>query len=109
MTADTETPIEADVLAALRDSLREQGAHAPHLTPEQQRNLASTMARMLARRIGGSYIGKEAARAARDAAVMRAYYGGLSRDEVIRRFIISRRLFYNILARHLSAKTAIGK
>lgn len=99
MTADTETPIEADVLAALRASLREQGECAPRVTPEQQRNLASAMARMLARRIGGRYVAFVEDRARRDAAVLQAF-NGRNRLEVMRQFGISRALFYNILARH---------
>lgn len=99
MTAETETPIEADVLAALRESLKEQGEHAPRVTPEQQRNMASTMARMLARRIGGRYVAFVEDRARRDAAVLQAFNGS-NRDAVLRQFGISRALFYNILARH---------
>ena len=56
------------------------------------------MARLLARRIGGRYVAFVEDRARRDAAVLEAY-NGRNREEVLARFGISRRLFYNIITR----------
>lgn len=81
--------------AALRNSLAEQGQAAPDITPEQLRALSTSMARLLARRIGGRYVAFVEDRAQRDAAVLEAY-NGRNREEVLARFGISRRLFYNI-------------
>lgn len=99
MTVEIDTPLQQDLRAALRQSLAEQGANAPDLTPQQLRDLATTMARLLARRIGGRYVAFVEDRAQRDAAVLAAY-NGRNRVDVMRRFGISRALFYNILARH---------
>lgn len=60
--------------------------------------LADVVARRLAPRIGGRYVPKRDGRAARDAAVMKAW-NGRNREEVMRQFGISRRLLYSILAR----------
>ena len=84
--------------AALRHSLAEQGQAAPDITPEQLRALSTSMARLLARRIGGRYVAFVEDRARRDAAVLEAY-NGRNREEVLARFSISRRLFYNIITR----------
>lgn len=100
MTAETETtPLQQDLQAALREGLREQGADAPHITAEQLRALSGTMARLLARRIGGRYVAFVEDRARRDAAVLQAW-NGRNRAEVMQRFGISRALFYNILSRN---------
>jgi len=93
------TPLENDVQLALRDGLAEQGENAPALTPEQMRALSSTVARMLARRIGGRYVAFVEDRARRDAAVL-ADFNGRNHGEVMAKHGISRRLLYNILARH---------
>lgn len=60
--------------------------------------LAQVLADRLAPRIGGRYVPKRDARAKRDAAVVAAF-NGRNRDEVMRKFDISRRLLYSILAR----------
>ena len=100
MTAETEpTALQQDMHAALRQSLAEQGAAAPDITPAQLRVLSTTMARLLARRIGGRYVAFVEDRAQRDAAVLDAW-NGRNRAEVMQRFGISRALFYNILSRH---------
>ena len=83
---------------ALRHSLAEQGQAAPDISAEQLRALSITMARLLARRIGGRYVAFVEDRARRDAAVLEAY-NGRNREEVLARFSISRRLFYNIITR----------
>ena len=99
MTVETETtPLQQDMHDALRHSLAELGAAAPRLSAEQLRALSTTMARLLARRIGGRYVAFVEDRARRDAAVLEAY-NGRNREEVLARFSISRRLFYNIITR----------
>ena len=99
MTVETDpTPLQQDMHAALRQSLAEQGQRAPDLTPEQLRALSASMARLLARRIGGRYVAFVEDRAQRDAAVLQAWTGR-NRAEVMQRFGISRALFYNILMR----------
>lgn len=60
--------------------------------------LAVEVARRLGPRIGGRYVPKRDERAARDAAVRRAFTGR-NREEVERQFSISRRLFYAIISR----------
>lgn len=60
--------------------------------------LADVVARRLAPRIGGRYVPKRDGRAARDAAVWKAF-NGRNREDVMRQFGISRRLLYSILAR----------
>lgn len=100
MTVETDpTPLQQDMHAALRNSLAEQGQAAPDITPEQLRALSTSMARLLARRIGGRYVAFVEDRAQRDAAVLQAW-NGRNRAEVMQRFGISRALFYNILSRH---------
>ena len=98
MTVETETtPLQQDLQDALRHSLAEQGQAAPDITPEQLRALSSTMARLLARRIGGRYVAFVEDRARRNAAVLSAW-NGRNREEVMKRFGISRRLFYSIIS-----------
>lgn len=100
MTAETETTtLQQDLQDALRESLAEQGAAAPALSAAQLQAMSTTMARLLARRIGGRYVAFVEDRARRDAAVLEAW-NGRNRAEVMKRFGISRALFYNILARH---------
>lgn len=100
MTVETETtPLQKDLQAALRQGLAEQGLSAPDINPQQLQALATTMARLLARRIGGRYVAFVEDRARRDAAVLAAWDGHSNREEVMKRFGISRALFYNILAR----------
>lgn len=60
--------------------------------------LATLMARQLAPRIGGRYVPKRDERAARDAAVWKAFTGR-NHGDVMKQFDISRRLLYSILAR----------
>lgn len=101
MTVETEsTPLQQDLQDALRHSLAEQGADAPRLSAEQLRALSSGMARLLARRIGGRYVAFVEDRARRDAAVLQARNNGQRRDDIMKRFGISRALYYNILSRH---------
>ena len=96
MTVETETtPLQQDLQDALRHSLAEQGQDAPHISAEQLRAMSSTMARLLAVRMGSRSI---SIREARDAAVFQAF-NGRNRDDVMRHFGISRRLFYNIISR----------
>lgn len=100
MTVETETtPLQQDLQDALRHSLAEQGQAAPDISAEQLRALSTSMARLLARRIGGRYVAFVEDRAQRDAAVLQAW-NGRNRVEVMRQFGISRALFYNILSRH---------
>lgn len=97
MTVETDnTTLQRDLQDALRDGLAEQGADAPHITAEQLRALSSSMARMLALRLHGDRAAS--IRRERDAAVLRAF-NGRNRDDVMARFGISRRLFYNIISR----------
>lgn len=99
MTVETETtPLQQDIHAALRQGLADQGQAAPALNAAQLHALSITMARLLARRIGGRYVAFVEDRARRDAAVLEAY-NGRNREEVLARFGISRRLFYNIITR----------
>lgn len=99
MTVETETtPLQQDLQDALRHSLAEQGQDAPHINAEQLRALSSTMARLLAVRMGSRSTSIREAREARDAAVFQAF-NGRNRDDVMQHFGISRRLFYNIISR----------
>lgn len=98
MTVETETtPLQQDLQDALRHSLAEQGQDAPHISAEQLRALSASMARLLARRIGGRYVAFVEDRARRNAAVLSAW-NGRNREEVMKRFGISRRLFYSIIS-----------
>jgi Mor family transcriptional regulator len=98
LTVETETtPLQQDLQDALRHSLAEQGQDAPSINAEQLRALSSTMARLLARRIGGRYVAFVEDRARRNAAVLSAW-NGRNREEVMKRFGISRRLFYSIIS-----------
>ena len=98
MTVETETtPLQQDLQDALRHSLAEQGQDAPSINAEQLRALSSTMARLLARRIGGRYVAFVEDRAQRNAAVLAAW-NGRNREDVMKRFGISRRLFYSIIS-----------
>lgn len=107
MTVETETTtLQQDLQAALREGLAEQGPGAPELSAAQLQSLSTTMARLLARRIGGRYVAFVEDRARRDAAVLEAF-NGRNRVEVMKRFGISRALFYNILARHCALDRAL--
>jgi Mor family transcriptional regulator len=66
--------------------------------------LAVVGAGRVAPRIGGRYVPKGDARAARDAAVWKAW-NGRNREDVMRQFRISRALLYSILARRPRATT----
>lgn len=73
------------------------------LTEVEAAALAAGLAPLLARRIGGRYVPKvfragSVERDLRDAAVLKKF-NGRNREEVLREFRISRRLFYSILAR----------
>ena len=99
MTVETETTtLQQDLQAALREGLEEQGPGAPELSAAQLQSLSTTMARLLAARMGARFASIREAREARDAAVCQAF-NGRNRDEVMRKFGISRRLFYNITSR----------
>lgn len=71
------------------------------LPPDMARDftdaLATKFARLLHQRIGGSYVKKEALRIARNRDVLAAF-DGRNHTAVMRRFGISRRLLYNIIA-----------
>lgn len=106
MTAETETtPLQQDLQAAMRQGLAEQGPSAPDISQQQLQALSSTMARLLARRIGGRYVAVAEVRANRDAAVLAAF-NGRNREDVMRRFGISRRLFYAIITRTTSRRNS---
>lgn len=95
------TPLQQDIADALRAGLkaaRQEGKRIPSLTEEQHLVVVTTMASMLTRRISGRYVAHVEDRDARDAAVVAAF-NGRNRDDVIKRFGISRRLFYAILTR----------
>ena len=98
MTVETETtPLQQDLQDALRHSLAEQGQDAPSINAEQLRSLSTTMARLLARRIGGRYVAFVEDRARRNATILSAW-NKRNREEVMKRFGISRRLFYSIIS-----------
>lgn len=75
-------------LAVFRDGVRGAEIEA----------LAAEVARRLAPRIGGRYVPKRDARAQRDREVWQAF-NGRNRAEVMKRFRISKALFYNIMSR----------
>lgn len=95
-----------DVLITLVECHRDQTLEGfrEAVPPQVINALASAIAVRLGPRIGGRYVPKGAWRAGsedramRDAAVAMAYTGD-NREEVMRRFGISRRLLYSILAR----------
>lgn len=106
MTAEVDADadsLQADVLAALL-AVRAQGHPLPlHAAPGAADLLAlqawsRAFARNLAPRIGGRYVPKRDARAARDAAVWAAF-NGRNHQAVMKQFGISRRLLYSILSR----------
>lgn len=75
-------------LAVFRDGVRGAEIEA----------LAAEVAHRLAPRIGGRYVPKRDARAQRDREVWQAF-NGRNRAEVMKRFRISKALFYNIMSR----------
>ncbi|MEJ5896348.1 Mor transcription activator family protein [Aquabacterium sp. G14] len=93
--------LRLDVECALREAHREQPAiFGRPLSQQELRDLAVMVAEKLRHRIGGRYVPKMAdreAREARNAAVLKAFNGN-NREQVMREFNISRRLFYCILA-----------
>lgn len=93
--------LHQDVVCVLLECHRERrgdGVFHPEASETALTELAALMARRLGPLIGGRYIPKRDERAARDAAVWRAFNGRNHRD-VTREFGISRRLLYSILAR----------
>ena len=98
MSAEIDTPLQQDIAAALREALAEHAGAAVNITAQQLRALSCALARRLSRRIGGRYVAFVEDRAQRDAAVLAAF-DGRNREAVIRKFGISRRLFYSILSR----------
>lgn len=111
MIAEPETlitPLQQDIDDALRAGLkaaRQEGKRIPSLTEEQHLAVVTTMATMLARRISGRYVAHVEDRDARDAMVVAAF-NGRNRDDVIKKFGISRRLFYAILSRRRAARNS---
>lgn len=85
------------LLQCHRDRLGD-GVFLPDTSHAALKELAVHMARRLGPLIGGRYVPKRDGRAVRDAAVWAAFTGG-NRDEVMRKFKISRALFYSIQAR----------
>lgn len=69
----------------------------PALARDFNAALATKFARLLHQRIGGSYVKKQAFRTARNLEVLAAF-DGRNHRAVMRRFGISRRLLYNIIA-----------
>lgn len=105
---DTEeaASLRGDVLCILVECHRDRhlAVFRDGLNGDAIAALADVVARRLAPRIGGRYVPKGQyrsgwdERAARDAAVWTAW-NGRNREEVMRRFGISRALLYSILAR----------
>lgn len=93
--------LRLDVECALREAHREQPEiFGRPLTPQELRDVAVMVADKLRPRIGGRYVPKTAdreERAVRNAAMLQAFNGN-NREQVMREFNISRRLFYCILA-----------
>lgn len=97
---DDSATLSADVLCILIDCHRDRDLTAmrPDAPSAALKALAEAVARRLAPRIGGRYVPKRDGRAARDAAVWRAF-NGRNHGDVMREFGISRRLLYSILSR----------
>lgn len=89
-----------DVRCVLLECSRDRGlaVFREGLQGPELEALAAEVARRLGPRIGGRYVPKRDDRAARDAAVCKAF-NGRNRAEVMRQFQISRRLFYAIISR----------
>lgn len=98
--ADDGATLSYNVRCILVECHRDLGiaALSSSATMEDLDALATVVARRLAPRIGGRYVPKRDARAARDTAVWAAF-NGRNHAEVMREFGISRRLFYSILSR----------
>lgn len=97
---DETTTLCHDMRCILVEATRDRALSVfrPDAPREALDALADTLARSLAPRIGGRYVPKRDDRAARDAAVLQAFTGR-NHLEVQRKFAISRRLLYSILAR----------
>lgn len=89
--------VSSILIQCYRDSMGE-GVFLPDTTQAALHDLATQVARRLGPLIGGRYVPKRDGRAARDAAVWAAFTGR-NHQEVMREFVISRRLLYSILAR----------
>ena len=74
------------------------GVFLPDATQAALHDLAAQVARRLGPLIGGRYVPKRDERALRDVAVWAAFTGR-NHQEVMREFVISRRLLYSILSR----------
>lgn len=104
--AEETASLRSDVHCILKECHRDRGLSVfrDGVDGEAIAALAEVVARRLAPRIGGRYVQKGPyragweERAARDAAVWKAW-NGRNREEVMRQFGISRRLLYSILAR----------
>ena len=101
---DEAAPLRDDVRCILLECHRDRGLQALHsaATSEAIHQLADSVARRLAPRIGGRYVPKRGdsdARAKRDAAVWQAIRSGRNVQKIMRDFGISQRLYYNIKAR----------
>lgn len=103
---DEGVSLRSDVHCILVECHRDRGlgVFRDEVNGEAIAALADVVARRLAPRIGGRYVPKRDDRAARDAAVWKAW-NGRNREEVMRQFGISRRLLYSILARR---RTVVG-
>ena len=99
LSEDSAT-LRHDVHCILVECHRDRGATALRhdATAEAIAALSDLVARRLGPRIGGRYVPKRDERAVRDAAVWQAFTGK-NHTEVLRKFSISRRLLYSILAR----------
>jgi Mor family transcriptional regulator len=104
--AEEAASLRGDVLCILVECHRDRhlAVFRDGLNGEAIAALADVVARRLAPRIGGRYVPKRDARAARDAAVWKAW-NGRNREDVMRQFRISRALLYSILARRPRATT----
>lgn len=100
-TKNDPVSLRHDVVTILMDCHRDRRTGSifrNDVSIEEIAAMGEFMSRRLGLTLGGHYVPKRDARAARDSAVWRAFNGSNQKD-VIRDFKISKRLLYNILAR----------
>ena len=73
------------------------------INPGKMAALTALIAEEMSQRLGARYVPRVEDRTERNLAAMRMF-DGRNRDEVMRRFRISKRVFYRVLSDHLRSK-----
>lgn len=103
--ADEAATLQHDVFCILLNFHRQHGLRSirSDVSEDEIRADSTVISRALGPRIGGRYVPVRDERAERNAAIV-AMFNGTNRDQVLRHFGVSRRLFYRVIAEDIRRK-----